>query len=293
MEHGVMERTAGARPARRLPLTPDVETKYRALMGHLEGLESAIVAFSGGVDSSLVAFLTHRALGERALAVTSGSASLTRDDLALTRRLAGEWGMAHRVVQTREIENADYRANPVNRCYFCKTSLYGELATLAADEGYRAVLSGINADDLGDHRPGLQAAAEHGVRAPLADSGLDKDDIRRLARHLGLHNAEKPQAACLASRVPYGTAISLDLLSQIERAESALRALGLGQLRVRHHDRVARIEVPEEAFALVLERRAEIVQAVTACGYGYVTLDLQGFRSGSLNEGVAGVGDGK
>jgi pyridinium-3,5-biscarboxylic acid mononucleotide sulfurtransferase len=273
---------------RRLALTPEVGEKYRALQAGIRALGSAVTAFSGGVDSSLVAYVAHQVLGPRALAVTSGSESLTRDDLALTGRLAAEWGLAHRIIRTRETENPSYLANPVNRCYFCKTTLYGDLARIARDEGYAAVLNGINRDDWGDHRPGLQAAQEHGVQAPLSDSGFDKDDIRMLARHLGLTNAEKPQAACLSSRVPYGSAITLPVLKQIETAERALKELGFGQLRVRHHQDVARIEVPPEDFARVLERREAIDAALRAAGYRYVTLDLRGFRSGSLNEGLRG-----
>jgi uncharacterized protein len=274
---------------RRLPLTPEVAEKYDALQARLTALGSAVTAFSGGVDSSLVAYVAHRSLGPRALAVTSGSESLTRDDLALTGRLAADWGMAHRIIRTRETDNPSYLANPVNRCYFCKTTLYGDLAQLAREEGYAAVLNGINRDDWGDHRPGLQAAQEHGVLAPLSDCGFDKDDIRMLARHLGLTNAEKPQAACLSSRVPYGSAITIPVLKQIESAERALKALGFGQLRVRHHQDVARIEVPPEDFPRVLAQRDAIDAALRALGYRYVTLDLRGFRSGSLNEGLKGT----
>ena len=292
MTNATTDATTDAMPAapRRLSFTPPVAEKYRALQAYLTDLGSAVTAFSGGIDSSLVAFLAHQALGARALAVTSGSESLTRDDLALTGRLAADWGMAHRVIRTRETENPSYLANPVNRCYFCKTTLYGDLTRIAQEEGYAAVLNGINQDDLGDHRPGLQAAQEHKVQAPLSDCGFGKDEIRMLARHLGLTNAEKPQAACLSSRVPYGLAISIPVLEQIEAAERALRALGLGQLRVRHHADVARIEVTPEAFAQVLAQREVIDAALREHGYRYVTLDLRGFRSGSLNEGLSQQG---
>jgi len=279
---------APATRQRRLPLTPEVAEKYAALQACLAGLGSAVTAFSGGIDSSLVAYLAHRALGPRALAVTSGSESLTRDDLSLTERLAAEWGMTHRVIRTRETERPEYLANPVNRCYFCKTTLYSDLTALARAEGYAVVLNGINRDDWGDHRPGLQAAQENGVRAPLSECGFSKDDIRMLARHLGLTNAEKPQAACLSSRVPYGHSITIPVLKQIEGAERALRELGFGQLRVRHHEDVARIEVPPQDFERVLAQREAIDAALRALGYRYVTLDLRGFRSGSLNEGLKG-----
>jgi uncharacterized protein len=273
-------------PSPETALPADLAAKHRALVDVLAGLESAITAFSGGVDSSLVAYLAHSVLGARALAVTSRSESLTQEDYDLTRTLAAEWGMAYRSIKTGEIENPQYRANPVNRCYFCKSTLYRDLAALARTEGYRTILNGTNVDDLGDHRPGLEAAREFAVRSPLAECGFTKADIRALSAHLGLRNAEKPQAACLSSRVPYGFAISIPVLSQIEQAEKLLKQLGFSQLRVRHHDTVARIEVPPEEFPRVLAHRVAIEAALTALGYRYVTLDLKGFRSGSLNEGL-------
>lgn len=269
----------------RASLPPSLAEKYKRLRTGLVELESALVAFSGGVDSSLMAYLAHQALGGRVLAVTSGSESLTRADLALTRQLAEEWGMPHRVILTREMERSGYRLNPVDRCYHCKSTLYGDLARIAREEKYHAILNGINRDDWGDHRPGLRAAEEHGVRAPLSDHGLGKAEIRQLAAHLGLPNADKPQAACLSSRVPYGSPISLPVLNQIEQAEAKLRELGFGQLRVRHHGNVARIEVPPEDFQQVLAQRERIDAALRELGYLYVALDLRGFRSGSMNEG--------
>ena len=270
----------------RPPLDAELAGKYKALHEYVQGLGSAITAFSGGVDSSLVAFLSHRVLGDRALAVTSASASLNRDDLALTRRLAAEWGMAHRVIETAELDNPDYRANPINRCYFCKTSLYTELASVAGEFGEGVILNGTNLDDLQDHRPGLIAAAEHQVRSPLADCAFTKAEVRALARHLGLPNADKPQAACLSSRVPYGISISVPILEQIDKAEKFLRTLGLAQLRVRHHGTVARIEVPLDDLPKLLEHRESIDRELRALGYRYVTVDLRGFRSGSLNDGL-------
>ena len=271
-------------PAFSLP--PELAGKYRALLGRLAGFERTITGFSGGVDSSLVAFLAHRVLGSRALAVTSASESLSRDDLALTRRLAEAWGMRHEVIETRELENPQYRANPGNRCYFCKTTLYSDLEAIAARFGDATLLNGTNLDDLGDHRPGLQAADEHRVRSPLAECGFTKADIRAVAAALGLPNAEKPQAACLSSRVPYGLSISVPVLKQIESAERFLKALGFRQVRVRHHDTIARIEVLPEDFPALLAQREAIGRELRALGYRYVTLDLIGFRSGSLNEGL-------
>lgn len=267
-------------------LDTELRGKYDALRNMLGGLGSAITAYSGGVDSSLVAYLAHRELGEKALAVTSASESLSRADLALAQELAAQWGMPHRVIKTAETANPAYLANPVDRCYFCKTTLYTDLAALADEGGYAAILNGTNLEDLGDHRPGLRAAEEHGVRTPLRDCGFVKPDIRRLAAHLGLPNADKPQAACLSSRVPYGLTISIPMLSQIEQAEAVVRKLGFTQLRVRHHAEIARIEVPPEDFSRLLEHREELTEALQRLGYRYVTLDLKGFRSGSLNEGL-------
>ena len=264
------------------------QAKHDALRSFIGGFESAVVAYSGGVDSSLVAFVAAQTLGAKALAVTSGSASLKRSDLALSAELAERWGMAHRVIVTDELDNPDYRANPVNRCFHCKTSLYERLDDIARAEGFAVVFNGTNMDDLGDHRPGLVAATEHGVRAPLAETGFTKADVRALAAALGLDNAAKPQSACLSSRVPYGTAIDAGLLNQIERAESALLALGFSQFRVRHHGDVARLEIMPDEFEAALAKRDALIERVKACGYKFVALDLAGFKSGSLNPTPAG-----
>lgn len=264
-------------------MNPKTQAKHNALRSFIGGFESAVVAYSGGVDSSLVAFVAAQTLGAKALAVTSGSASLKRSDLALSAELAERWGMAHRVIVTDELDNPDYRANPVNRCFHCKTSLYERLDDIARAEGFAVVFNGTNVDDLGDHRPGLIAATEHGVRAPLAETGFTKADVRALAAALGLDNAAKPQSACLSSRVPYGTAIDAGLLNQIERAESALLALGFSQFRVRHHGEVARLEIMPDEFEAALAKRDALIERVKACGYKFVALDLAGFKSGSLN----------
>ena len=264
-------------------MNPQTQAQHDALRSFIGGFESAVVAYSGGVDSSLVAFVTAQTLGAKALAVTSGSASLKRSDLALSAELAERWGMAHRVIVTDELDDPNYRANPVNRCFYCKTSLYDRLDDIARAEGFAVVFNGTNVDDLGDHRPGLVAASEHGVRAPLAETGFTKADVRALAAALGLDNAAKPQSACLSSRVPYGTAIDAGLLNQIERAESALLALGFSQFRVRHHGEVARLEIMPDEFEAALAKRDALIERVKACGYRFVALDLAGFKSGSLN----------
>ena len=270
-------------------LSDDVAGKYAALKTSVRDLKRVIVAFSGGVDSSLVAYVAAETLHEDALAVTSGSQSLKRSDLKLAGELAEKWGMRHRVIVTDEVSKPEYRANPVNRCFYCKTTLYDALARIAADEGYDHVLNGTNTDDLGDHRPGLIAANDFHVVSPLVDAGFDKADIRALAAHLGLDNAAKPQSACLSSRFPYGSHITEQRLAQVEAAEDALAALGFSQYRVRHHEEVARIELVASELPRALKMREQIQAAVKATGYRFVAVDLGGFRSGSLNEGLIDV----
>ena len=264
----------------------ELVSKYQTLKSNIERLGRVIVAFSGGVDSSLVAYVAAETLGEDALAVTSGSKSLKRSDLALAGELAEKWGMRHRIIVTDEILKPEYRANPVNRCFHCKTSLYEALEQIAADEGYDHVLNGTNTDDLGDHRPGLVAARNYDVVSPLVDAGFAKRDIRALAGSLGLENAQKPQAACLSSRFPYGSHITEARLAQVEAAEDALAELGFSQFRVRHHEEVARIELVAGELPRALELREAIQERVKATGYRFVAIDLGGFRSGSLNEGL-------
>ena len=272
-------------------MTPELEQKYQALLQIMRGYDSAIVAFSGGIDSSLVAYVAGQVLGDKALAVTSGSASLKRTDLALSKRLSDDWGIAHQIIVTDELTKADYRANPTNRCFHCKTSLYTELDGIARTRGYTHILNGTNLDDLGDHRPGLIAADNHAVKSPLVAAGFHKADIRALAKHLGLENADKPQAACLSSRFPYGTAINQELLAQVEAAENVLAEYGFSQFRVRHHGEVARLEILREEFELAVQHHEALQREIQALGYRFVAVDLGGFRSGSLNEGLSSSGN--
>lgn len=270
-------------------LDSELAAKYEAVRMAVRADQRVVVAFSGGVDSSLVAYIAGQELGSEAIAVTSGSRSLKRSDLALAEQLAQEWGLKHRVIYTDELSKPDYRSNPTNRCFHCKTSLYDALTTIAQEEQVPVIYNGTNIDDLGDHRPGLIAANDFNVRSPLVDAGFSKADIRALASHLGLANALKPQSACLSSRFPYGTAIDEEKLSQVEAAEDLLLGLGFTQFRVRHHDKVARLELLPEEFPLALEHHELINSHLVELGYQYIAMDLKGFRSGALNEGLAKI----
>ncbi len=253
-----------------------------ALRGSLAELEAAVVAFSGGADSALLAHVAHDVLGARAVAVTAVSPSLPDDERSACAELAETWGMTWQEVETDELERAAYRRNDGDRCFWCKDALMDAVEPIAATLG-ATVLLGVNVDDLGDHRPGQRAAADRGARFPLVEAGFTKDDVRATSRTLGLVTWDKPAAACLASRVPYGTEVTIGVLGQVERAESALRRLGFDELRVRHLDDLARIEVPVHRIDELLARRAEVVAEVRSAGYRYVTLDLEGLRSGNLN----------
>jgi uncharacterized protein len=247
---------------------------------------SVIVAFSGGADSAYLAYIAKSVLADRSLAVTAESASYPDSHRALARRVDREVGLAHEVIQTRELERPEYRANPVNRCYYCKTELYQHLTAMARERGFAVVVDGSNADDRGDYRPGRAAAREHGVRSPLDEVGLSKDEIRLLSRDAGLPTWDVPASACLSSRIPYGDEVTVEKLRQIERAEDVLRDLGFRVFRVRHHDTLARLEFARDEMARALEPdvRDRIVRELKTIGYRYVTIDLQGYRLGSLNE---------
>jgi len=249
-------------------------------------MERALVAYSGGIDSTLVAKIAYDVLGDRALAVTATSPSLLPEDLEDASIQAAEIGIRHEVVQTHEMDNPDYTTNPVNRCYFCKSELHDTLKPLAFSCGYQYVVDGVNADDLQDYRPGIQAAKERGTRSPLAEVGVSKLEVRQMAQHLGLPWWDKPAQPCLSSRFPYGEEITVEKLQRVGRSERYLRNLGLKNLRVRSEGDTARIELPPEQikdFVLTTELPA-IVAAFQEYGFLYVTLDLEGYRSGKLNQ---------
>jgi pyridinium-3,5-biscarboxylic acid mononucleotide sulfurtransferase len=249
----------------------------------LRGFGRVAVAYSGGVDSTLVLKVAHDELGENAIGLTAVSASMPHYERGAADDVAQQIGARVLWIQTHEDQDDRYLENPPDRCYFCKTDVYDELIQAAAAEGFTVLLDGTNADDVGDWRPGRHAAREHGVRSPLQEAGFTKDDIRATARELGLSNWDLPSAPCLSSRVPYGTRITPDMLDQIGKGEWALRERGFREVRVRHHGNVARIEVPVGDLERVLQMRDEIVAELKAAGYTYVALDLSGLKSGNLN----------
>jgi len=264
----------------------ELKQKYDNLKTILAETGGLVVAYSGGVDSTLLLKAATEALGDRALAVTATSETYPPQEFAEAKKLATEIGARQRVIHTSELEVEQFRDNPPERCYYCKRELFGKLLEIAREEGLAAVADGSNVDDLGDYRPGMKAAEELGVICPLRDAGLTKDDIREISKELGLPTWDKPSFACLASRFPYGDEITMEKLTQVAAAEQVLRGLGLGQLRVRHHGQTARIEVDAEGFEAVIrsDNRARIIEELHKIGYLYVTLDLDGYRTGSMNE---------
>jgi len=280
-------------------LNAGLAAKERQLHDLLVSCDSVIVAFSGGVDSAYLAWAATRALGSSVLCVTADSPSYPDHHRQLALRIAREFDLHHEVVHTAELDRPEYRANPVNRCYYCKHELYTTLSLLARERGFEVIVDGSNADDRGDYRPGRKAAREFGVRSPLDEAELTKDEIRELSRHAGLPTWDEPASACLSSRIPYHSEVTDDKLRMIEAAESALRDMGFRVCRVRHHDQhasggagtpaaLARLEIGREEMARALEPevRDRIVSRLRTIGYQHVTIDLQGYRMGSLNEGV-------
>ena len=278
---------------RRPGATQDDLRRYDALLADLRAAGSAIVAFSGGVDSAFLLHAAREALGDRVLAVTATSPTYPRAERDQATRLAAAWGVRHRLVESDELKIPGFSRNPPDRCYHCKKELFGILAAIARDEGYATVCDGSNADDTRDYRPGRRAARELSVRSPLLENGLSKDAIRRLSRTFGLQTADRGSFACLSSRFPYGTAIDRAKLARVESCEETLREFGFRQFRVRVHDTVARIEVdPEEIPRLFDPAVADAVHArFRDNGFLYVSVDLKGYRTGSMNEGLAALPD--
>jgi pyridinium-3,5-biscarboxylic acid mononucleotide sulfurtransferase len=265
-----------------------VQDKLAQLQVLFQEMDRALIAYSGGIDSTLVAKIAYDVLGDRVLAVTAVSPSLLPEDLEDAKRQAVEMGIAHQLVETDEMANPNYTSNPINRCYFCKSELYDTLKPLAIRLGYAYIADGVNGDDLHDYRPGIQAAKERGTRSPLAEVGLSKLEVRELSKFLGLSCWDKPAQPCLSSRFPYGEEITLKKLRQVAQAERYLRNLSLTTLRVRCEGATAKIELPVDEIQSFVERTnlPELVEAFQRYGFTYVTLDLEGFRSGKLNQTI-------
>jgi uncharacterized protein len=267
-------------------ISSEAEAKENRLRSLLKDLDSVVVAYSGGVDSSYVAHVATQVLGKRALCITGKSASLAAHQGAEAERLAAQFGFHHEIIQTEELDDPRYQANPSNRCYFCKTELYGKLLPLALKRNYAFVVDGSTTDDLGDYRPGRAAANEHGVRSPLIEVGMTKQEVRELSRRAGLPTWDKPASPCLSSRIAYGTMVTIERLATVDSGEEIMRSLGFREFRVRHHDELVRLEIAPAELTRALRRDVvdELAQKFRALGFRYVTLDLHGYRTGAMNE---------
>jgi uncharacterized protein len=263
-----------------------IEEKERKLLAGLSAMGRVIVAFSGGTDSAYLAWAAHRVLGANAVAITADSASLPESHKRDAEAFVARFGIAHEYIATREFENPDYLRNSPDRCFHCKDELFTRLAAVGLDRGYQHIIYGVNVDDLGDYRPGQNAASAHRVAAPLADAGLTKAEIRELSRLAGLPTWDRPASACLSSRIPYGTPVTIENVKTVETGEEAIKALGFRQFRVRFHGEVVRIEIAREEMerALTMEMARRFTAIFKALGFQYVSLDLEGYRQGSLNE---------
>lgn len=269
-----------------MDISSSLRTKLSQLQQLFEGMDRALIAYSGGVDSTLVAKIAFDVLGDRCLAITANSPSLLPEELEDAKIQAAEIGITHEVVITHEMANPNYTSNPINRCYFCKSELHDTLKPLALERGYPYVVDGVNADDLQDYRPGIQAAQERGARSPLAEIGLTKAEVRQLSQYLGLSWWDKPAQPCLSSRFPYGEEITIEKLQRVGRGERYLRQLGLKNLRVRSEGETAKIELPPEQIKefILTHDLPQLVAAFQSFGFLYVTLDLEGYKSGKLNQ---------
>jgi len=270
--------------------TDDSNTKFQNLKKILSEMDSVLVAYSGGVDSTLVLRVANEVLGSRVLAVTAESSVYPSEELEQAEALAQNLGVRHKIIETQELSNPKFVNNPQNRCYWCKRELFAELINIARKNNLKHVLDGTNLDDMDDFRPGMKAAHEFGIRSPLKEAAFTKEDIRSLSKHLGLPIWDKPSLPCLASRFPYGMKITEENLVKVDQAETFLKMLDLTQVRVRHHNKIARIEVPQKDIPRFFEEklRSQILSYLKKLGYSYVTVDLQGYRTGSMNEVLKG-----